>query len=79
MASKLAQCQWEETRRLNAYLGERWKPFAVTDGDGGIIVWLRTVVSGESNARCGIARTCASAWVSGQSGSNPPSGVIGYG
>ncbi len=41
MAWKLAQCAWRDRSQLDAYLGESWEPFAVTDAYGEAIVWLR--------------------------------------
>lgn len=41
MAWKLAQCDWEDKQRLNAYLAASWEPFAVSETDAIPTVWLR--------------------------------------
>ena len=41
MAWKLVQCAWRDRAQLDAYLAESWEPFAVTDFEAEVIVWLR--------------------------------------
>jgi hypothetical protein len=38
---RIAKCAWDDTRALSAYLDDGWDSFAVTDGNGGEMVWLR--------------------------------------
>ena len=41
MAWKLVQCAWRDQAQLDAYLRDSWEPFAVTDFEFEVIVWLR--------------------------------------
>jgi hypothetical protein len=41
LAWKLAQCVWRDQAQLDAYLRDSWEPFAVTDFEAEVIVWLR--------------------------------------
>jgi hypothetical protein len=41
LAWKLIQCAWRDRERLDAYLWERWEPFAVTADEGETTAWLR--------------------------------------
>jgi hypothetical protein len=43
MAWRLARCNWHDQARLEAFLRDDWEPFAVTNANGDVTVWLRRV------------------------------------
>jgi hypothetical protein len=47
MAWRIAECPWRARDRLDAFLRDDWEPFAVTDDQGEVTVWLRRETSPE--------------------------------